>query len=350
MFVLLGATFIFGVVESPHQNFPLKHIKIASSTTHIQVAGYTQVVSDGGIFNFGTSQFHGSMGGQPLNKPIVGMATDPATGGYWEVASDGGIFSFNAPFFGSMGGQPLNKPIVGMASVNPTSTLLPAGAKGYDLANYQCSDFTGAAGGAFYILGVSGGPFFNNTCIQQEGAFGGPTSEGYLFLGNTVAAPVGTPPAPSCPSSISETLCPSYQIGYQQAKSSYTWATSNGVYPAMWWLDVEQNNCSIFGPTGQWMQAPGQPCGSTEYNTAANAATVQGAFAALNATGQEVGVYSTPVDWQQITGNLNLPYGTLLWEPIQQGNGCSLATGFGGGVVTVVQYQTTGSFDQDIAC
>ena len=309
MFVLLGATFIFGVVESPHQNFPLKHIKIASSTTRIQVAGYTQVASDGGIFNFGTSQFHGSMGGQPLNKPIVGMA-----------------------------------------SVNPTSTLLPAGAKGYDLANYQCSDFTGAAGGAFYILGVSGGPFFNNTCIQQEGAFGGPTSEGYLFLGNTVAAPVGTPPAPSCPSSISETLCPSYQIGYQQAKSSYTWATSNGVYPAMWWLDVEQNNCSIFGPTGQWMQAPGQPCGSTEYNTAANAATVQGAFAALNATGQEVGVYSTPVDWQQITGNLNLPYGTLLWEPIQQGNGCSLATGFGGGVVTVVQYQTTGSFDQDIAC
>ncbi|MGH9103421.1 MAG: protease pro-enzyme activation domain-containing protein [Acidimicrobiales bacterium] len=36
--------------------------------------------------------------------------------GYWEVASDGGIFSFgDASFYGSMGGRPLDKPIVGMA-------------------------------------------------------------------------------------------------------------------------------------------------------------------------------------------------------------------------------------------
>ena len=61
--------------------------------------------SDGGIFAFGTAQFAGSTGGKPLNAPIVGMASDAATGGYWSVASDGGIFAFNAPFFGSMGGQ-----------------------------------------------------------------------------------------------------------------------------------------------------------------------------------------------------------------------------------------------------
>jgi len=78
--------------------------------------GYWEVASDGGIFSFGNAQFHGSMGGKPLNKPVVGMAADPATGGYWEVASDGGIFSFDAPFYGSMGGKPLNKPIVGMAA------------------------------------------------------------------------------------------------------------------------------------------------------------------------------------------------------------------------------------------
>jgi hypothetical protein len=51
-----------------------------------------------------------------LNKPIVGMAADPATGGYWLVASDGGIFSFNAPFEGSTGAISLNKPIVGMTN------------------------------------------------------------------------------------------------------------------------------------------------------------------------------------------------------------------------------------------
>ncbi len=83
-------------------------------TASIARPGYAEVASDGGLFNFGTP-FFGSMGGQPLNKPIVGMAMSPDGGGYWEVASDGGLFSFgDAAFFGSMGGQPLNAPIVGM--------------------------------------------------------------------------------------------------------------------------------------------------------------------------------------------------------------------------------------------
>jgi hypothetical protein len=75
--------------------------------------GYWMAASDGGIFSY-DAPFFGSMGGKPLNKPIVGIAADPKTGGYWEVASDGGLFAFNAPFFGSMGGKPLNAPVVGM--------------------------------------------------------------------------------------------------------------------------------------------------------------------------------------------------------------------------------------------
>ncbi|HLI74343.1 MAG TPA: PQQ-binding-like beta-propeller repeat protein [Acidimicrobiales bacterium] len=43
-------------------------------------------------------------------------AAASASAGYWEVASDGGLFSFNAPFFGSMGGKPLNAPVVAMAA------------------------------------------------------------------------------------------------------------------------------------------------------------------------------------------------------------------------------------------
>jgi hypothetical protein len=54
------------------------------------------------------------MGSKPLNKPVVGMAVDPATNGYWLVASDGGIFSFAAPFYGSTGNIRLNDPITGM--------------------------------------------------------------------------------------------------------------------------------------------------------------------------------------------------------------------------------------------
>jgi hypothetical protein len=79
--------------------------------------GYWLVASDGGIFAFGNAQFYGSMGGKPLNQPIVGIASTPDGKGYWEVASDGGIFAFgDAAFYGSMGGKPLNKPIVGIAS------------------------------------------------------------------------------------------------------------------------------------------------------------------------------------------------------------------------------------------
>ncbi len=56
--------------------------------------GYWLVASDGGIFSYGNAAFLGSRGGQPLNKPIVGMAATPDGGGYWLVASDGGIFSY----------------------------------------------------------------------------------------------------------------------------------------------------------------------------------------------------------------------------------------------------------------
>ncbi len=124
---------------------------LASASNHLSVlpiptTGYTMVASDGGIFTYGTDQFYGSMGGKPLNQPIVGMAKTQDGKGYWEVASDGGIFSFgDAQFYGSMGGKPLNKPIVGMAST-------PDG-KGYWLVasdggifSFGDAQFAGSAG------------------------------------------------------------------------------------------------------------------------------------------------------------------------------------------------------------
>ncbi len=94
--------------------FPANDLAATGSIaiTHI---GYWEVASDGGIFSFGTANFYGSMGGQHLNKPIVGVGATPDGNGYWEVASDGGIFSFgDAQFHGSMGGTPLAAPIVGL--------------------------------------------------------------------------------------------------------------------------------------------------------------------------------------------------------------------------------------------
>ncbi|HXQ59738.1 MAG TPA: hypothetical protein VN799_06555, partial [Acidimicrobiales bacterium] len=110
----------FGATGSP-QTFPV------NEASH----GYWLVGSDGGIFSFGTAAFHGSMGGIPLQRPVVGITPTTTGNGYWLVASDGGIFSFgDATFYGSIpevglhpagSGLPnsLNAPIVGMV---PTST------------------------------------------------------------------------------------------------------------------------------------------------------------------------------------------------------------------------------------
>ena len=79
--------------------------------------GYWLVASDGGIFNYGDAGFRGSAGSLRLNRPVVGMAATPDGGGYWLVASDGGIFAYgDAGFYGSAGSIRLNKPIVGMAA------------------------------------------------------------------------------------------------------------------------------------------------------------------------------------------------------------------------------------------
>jgi hypothetical protein len=77
--------------------------------------GYWMVASDGGIFSEGGAGFHGSTGGMPRNKPIVGMEATPDGKGYWLVAAGGGIFNFgDAAFYGSTGGTP----IVGMAATS----------------------------------------------------------------------------------------------------------------------------------------------------------------------------------------------------------------------------------------
>jgi N-acetylmuramoyl-L-alanine amidase len=78
--------------------------------------GYWLVASDGGVFSF-NAPFYGSAGAIPLVRPVVGAASTPDGGGYWLVASDGGVFSFgDARFYGSTGGIVLNRPVVGMAA------------------------------------------------------------------------------------------------------------------------------------------------------------------------------------------------------------------------------------------
>ena len=122
--------------------------------------GYTELASDGGIFNFGTP-FFGSMGGQPLNRPMVAGVQVSGQPGYWMVASDGGVFSFGAAgFYGSTGGQPLNAPVVGMTST-PDGLGYWLVASDGGVFNYGDAAFYGSRGGKHLnkpIVGIASTP------------------------------------------------------------------------------------------------------------------------------------------------------------------------------------------------
>lgn len=109
VFSLDGAPF-FGSMGGRPLNAPV--VGIASTEDG---GGYYLVAADGGVFAFGDAHFYGSMGGKLLNAPVVGM--DVEGNGYYLVAADGGVFAFGTvPFLGSMGGQHLDTPVVGMAT------------------------------------------------------------------------------------------------------------------------------------------------------------------------------------------------------------------------------------------
>jgi hypothetical protein len=136
--------------------------------------GYWEVASDGGIFSFGHGSFYGSMGGRPLNQPVVGMASTPDGRGYWEVASDGGIFSFgDANFYGSMGGTRLNEPIVGMAAAPDGQGYWEVARDGGIFA-FGSARFYGSMGGAPLskpVVGMVATP--NGRGYWEVGADGG---------------------------------------------------------------------------------------------------------------------------------------------------------------------------------
>ena len=124
---------------------PLNQPMVGMVGTH-DAQGYWTVASDGGVFSFGDAQFYGSTGSIRLNKPVVGMAATPDGNGYWLVASDGGIFAYgDAGFYGSTGSLNLNKPVIGMV---PTHD-----GKGYWLVASDGGIFAFGDAGFFGSLG-----------------------------------------------------------------------------------------------------------------------------------------------------------------------------------------------------
>ena len=103
--------------------------------------------SDGGIFTYGNAAFHGSMGGQHLNQPVVGMASTPDGGGYWEVAADGGHLQLRRRATSTVraGSIHLNKPVVGMAATPDGGGYWLVASDG-GIFNYGDAGFYGSTG------------------------------------------------------------------------------------------------------------------------------------------------------------------------------------------------------------
>ena len=113
--------------------------------TPVNVASfpYHVVTRDGGVFSFGGAVFHGSLPGIGVRTPARDITEGP--GGYWILGDDGGVFAFDVPFYGSRGGQPLNKPVVGMeATARREGYWLVAGDGG--IFTYGDAPFFGSTG------------------------------------------------------------------------------------------------------------------------------------------------------------------------------------------------------------
>jgi len=159
--------------------------------------GYDLVASDGGIFSFGSAQFYGSTGSMHLNAPIVGMALTADGAGYWLVASDGGIFSYgDAQFYGSTGSLKLNKPIVGMAATPDGRGYYLVASDG-GIFNYGDATFQGSAGSLTLnqpVVGMaaplSGGYYL---VASDGGIFTYPTTNGPPFYGSTGSIKLNKP-------------------------------------------------------------------------------------------------------------------------------------------------------------
>ena len=265
----------------------------ATGNVGITDVGYWEVASDGGIFQFGTANFYGSMGGKPLNKPVVGMAATPNGGGYWEVASDGGIFAFgDAQFHGSMGGKPLNKPVAGVAATPDGGGYWEVATDG-GIFTFGDTNYFGSMGGMKlnkpvvgmwatgkgdgYWEAASDGGIFDFGAAPFLGSMGG------TKLNEPVVGGALVPVPPTSSLTLAKTTTSS---GYGAAGQTipYSYLVTNTGATTLTNIAVTDNKNSVSCPSGTLAKGASETCTGTYTVTQAdvdggsvtNAATVAG--------------------------------------------------------------------------
>lgn len=203
-----------------------------------------------------------------------------------------------------------------LASVSSTAWPLDTASPptGYDMSWPQCGGAMPASS-SIAIVGVDDGhPFSQNPCLQQEAEWASTAAQRaqYMVLDSRVGW--SSPhvleyayhgPAGDC--TATDYSCQSYNWGYNAAYADVQYADSQGATSPQWWLDVEL-------PSSTSIDLTGADCYEANFwvcDPKLNSTVILAAVTALREQGKQVGVYSTQVQWQTITGGL--PLGLPIW-------------------------------------
>jgi hypothetical protein len=252
--------------------------------------------------------------------------------------------------------------------------LAPPGSVGFDVSYPQCAS-TPPTGGAFGIVGLTDGLAFSaNPCLSRQYAAlsttGYPTGL-YVNTGNPgpssshwPTSPTTTPAKCVTPTDPDDPGC-AYDYGWAAAANAVATAQAAGVTVSgrTWWLDVEQDN--------SW--APNTGAAATAADHQANAADLQGEMDGLYANEvTQVGIYSTDLQWQEITGGLTTttqsayvaawssyltPTHALSAAPLwiagaagEAGAYTNCSQTFTGAAAALAQYSDAAATDADLVC
>lgn len=311
--------------------------QVISASANPDGRGLVILTKDGGVHNLGTSGNFGSLIHRRLPRPLTSVASTPDGNGYLLADAAGGVFTFgDAVFDGSLTTSPPKRPtrVVAIDEITlPTpatltstlvapSSLLPRGAFGNDVSNFQCASPGSNVASSklpsvstFSVIEAAGWlDSSQNSCLASEAAWAksaagtaGAHYSLYLFTNSPDQSPAANAldangPAGGCASltatsvPLSQAACIAYNYGYEGALATYNGALAVGVSSSLWWLDVEgtnlsSNQYSSFSSGKYWSNSP-----------ALNDETIQGAIDALRGEGITVGIYSSSVQYPKIAG------------------------------------------------
>jgi hypothetical protein len=215
--------------------------------------------------------------------------------------------------------------------------VLPAaGSVGYDISFPQCGGAYPQQPFVFGIVGVNGGrAYTKNRCLESQFLWASDAQADagvYINLNSPRRRTLGSVTGPAGTCVRGDLECEAYNYGYNAARSSISYAKSQGVNTPHWWLDIETMN--------YWSD-----------DTRVNAIIIAGAIDHLQEAGLRVGIYSTPYQWRTIAGEY--APGLPVWTAGATGladarTKCNSRYAFGGGTVRMVQWVER--YDMNFVC